>query len=163
MGFHLGVSSIPNDIKAFMACREFIDKSLYQWVSEYEHLGENSCIAVTGKYFNLNLKPLAQLIYTGGDLDDAYLASGLQKSAALISLLDDLIKCIETDSGYIDKIDYSYEGPNSLETLSSKNDAQHPWGPFVKDGELSRQLSILRNKADCYLQRGHEEVILTAG
>lgn len=139
MGFNIGVLSNTGDFE----CDKFIDRRFYNWVVEFNSLGEKSCIIQIGKYFNLDLKPLTDLVYIGYDDDDIEYVYGLQNTDFLIQLVSDLIDNIKSNKSFID----NFKGA---------------WKSYVTRGDLLEDLNILKEILECFKSKGNNEVLLTA-
>ncbi|MGB1038235.1 MAG: hypothetical protein ACPGYY_06265 [Bacteroidia bacterium] len=176
MGFNIGVSAITTDFSAIIECDTFLERTFYIWVSEFSSFGDESCIIQTGRYFGLDLKPLTNLIYTNGELDDDYINSGLQKTGFLIDLLSELIVNLSNERNFIEKINYKTDtGPSNEERQliidafghdpfpKKDNPDPNPWKEYIIKGEFLDHLNILKESLNCYKSKGYEEVFLTAG
>ncbi len=176
MGFNIGVSAIDCNFITTTTCRQFLDRRFYNWVAEFEYLGEKSSIIQTGKYFELDLTPLTKLIYTNGDIDEKYMLSGLQNTDFLIQLIEELLQKIDADRNFYDNLDFeaaNKHGNDVLKSLLNKFEqatsleenfsTEKLWKNYLSQNEFQAHLKALKSSLECYKTNGHSNVFLTAG
>jgi hypothetical protein len=66
MGYNIDLINANNPSES--NCSRFINRSFYSFITSYEVYGEDSVIIQTGRYFNLDLHLLTNVVYTWDDI-----------------------------------------------------------------------------------------------
>lgn len=176
MGFNIGVSAMTNINEEIHYCDKFLERKFYTWVAEFQNYGDQACIIQTGKYFNLDLKPLTKMVYANSEVDDDFIQRMLQPTEFLIDLVNKLIEKVINNINFIDSIEYQIDkGPSEeLRKLMVKNFKKNlfprdknpnlnPWRKYIKEGEFIEHLITLKESLTCFQSKGYSKVYLTAG
>lgn len=187
MGFNIGVHSeqIPNSFD----CRQFLDRTFYDFVSSGEEYGEQSILIQSGRYYGVDLSPLLKLVYTWDEVTQDYIRENIQSTDDLLNLVSTFRDRILEDRSVCDKIIYTtYEKSLNLseqdmqslihslgeiaaaplmemmnEERKQREENPNPWKGYFAEGHILEDLNNLIKSIQCFKDKGATEIYLTAG